>query len=135
MAAMSLPVDDFMSVFSAVTHREPKGHFVGHAVKPTPHAMANLRRLHGAAAALAESAPSVLANGEAARSLEQELVLAMIACTPEAVREDSNALRHHHAILRRFGALIEANIDSPLYLPEICRALGVSGRTLQRCCQ
>ena len=76
----------------------------------------------------------MLANAEVARSLEQELILAMIACTTKGAEDDSLALRHHQAIVRKFRALIEANVGNPLYLPEICAALGVSNRTLQRCC-
>ena len=86
--------------------------------------MANLQRLHAAAGALAESAPAILANAETARSLEQALILAMVACATDAAEDDSLALRHHQAILRRFRALIEANVENPLYLPEICAALG-----------
>ena len=58
----------------------------------------------------------------------------MVECATEEADEDGLALRHHQAILRRFRALIEANVGNPLYLPEICAALGVSHRTLQRCC-
>jgi AraC-like DNA-binding protein len=59
----------------------------------------------------------------------------MVACsTTEASDDDSLSLRHHQAILRRFRALIEANVGNPLYLPEICASLGVSSRSLQRCC-
>src|SRR5260370_14192283 len=106
----------------------------GVTVRPSPEAMASLQRIHAAAGALAESAPAVLANAEAARSLEQELILALVACTVDIAEEDSLALRHHQAILRRFRALIDANVGNPLYLPEICAALCVSNRTLQRCC-
>jgi len=134
-ATMSLPVDDFTSVVSAITHRDPKMRRDGLTVTPAPTALADLQRIHAAAGALAESAPAVLANHETARSLEQELVLAMVACsTTEAGDEDSLSLRHHQSILRRFRALIEANVGNPLYLPEICASLGVSSRSLQRCC-
>jgi len=133
-ATMSLPVDDFTATVAAITRREVRRRSDGGTVTPPMEAMINLKRLHAAAAALAESAPSVLANPETARSLEQELILAMVACAAAPAEEDSSALRHHQAILRRFRALIEANAGNPLYLPEICAALGVSNRTLQRCC-
>lgn len=133
-AAMSLPVDVFTSAVSAITHHDGTMQADGVTVRPSPEAMASLQRIHAAAGALAESAPSVLANAETARSLEQELILAMIACTTKGAEEDSLALRHHRAMLRRFRALIDANVGNPLYLPEICAALGVSSRTLQRCC-
>jgi len=133
-ASMSLSVDDFTSAVSTITHRDKSVQADGRTFQPAPDAMAKLQRLHAAACGLAESAPSVLANPETARSLEQELILTMVACTMDADAEDSLALRHHQAILRRFRGLIDANVGNPLYLPEICGALGVSSRSLQRCC-
>jgi len=133
-ASMSLPVDYFASVVSTITHRDTKVHADGLIVQPPTSAMAKLKHIHAAAGALAENAPAVLANAETARSLEQALVQAMVACLADVAEEDSLALRHHQAIMRRFRALIEANVGNPLYLPEICAALGVSNRTLQRCC-
>ena len=32
-------------------------------------------------------------------------------------------------------ASIEENPDQPLYIPELCKAIGVSERTLRVCCQ
>ena len=134
-AAMSLPVDDFKCAVSAINHRDVQLQSEGRTILPAPDAMAKLRGIYAATSGLAESAPSVLTNPEAARSLEQELLLAMVACATDEANEDGLAVRHHHAILRRFRALIEANIGNPLYLHEICASLGVSNRTLQRCCQ
>jgi hypothetical protein len=38
-------------------------------------------------------------------------------------------------VMRRFEQLIEANQNQPLYMPEICAAIGVPGRTLRHLCQ
>lgn len=133
-ASMSLPIEGFTATVAAITHREVKPQSDGLTIRPPPEAMAKLQGLHAAAGAFAESAPKLLAHSATARSLEQELILAMVSCVVEPAEEDSLALRHHQAILRGFRALIEANVGTPLYLPEICAALGVSNRTLQRCC-
>jgi AraC-like DNA-binding protein len=37
-------------------------------------------------------------------------------------------------IIARFEELLEANRDRPLYLAEICQAVGASERTLRNCC-
>jgi AraC-like DNA-binding protein len=37
--------------------------------------------------------------------------------------------------MRRFRRVVEENPAQPLYIPELCRAIGVSSRTLQACCQ
>ena len=53
-----------------------------------------------------------------------------------AVGEDRSAQRHRAMILRRFRrAVEEAEADQPLYIPELCAAIGTSDRTLRLCCQ
>ena len=133
-ASLSLPVDDYFATAAALTHHDVQWKSDGLAVRPSAEALARLRSLHAVAGALAEHAPAVLANPETARCLEQEIIAAMIASSTEAAEEDKVSVRQHQAILRRFRTLIAANADNPLYLPEICTALGVSVRTLQRCC-
>jgi len=98
--------------------------------------MAKLRRLHAAARGLAEDAPAVLSHPEVARGLEQALIEAMVHCLGSGeVREDRAAERHHAAIMRRFDRVIEQHLDQPLYVPELCKEVGASERTLLACCQ
>ena len=105
-------------------------------VTPSPSAMAKLQRLHAAAAQLAEDAPAVIAHPEAARGLEQALIEALVGCLGTGeVREDRSALRQHALILRRFRRAVEEDPDEPLYIPELCKAIGVADRTLRTCCQ
>ena len=61
---------------------------------------------------------------------------AMAACLGGGeVREDRSAQRQHALIMRRFRRALEAYPDGGLYLPQICQMIGVSQRTLRRCCQ
>ena len=104
-------------------------------IVPSPDAMARLQRLHAAATTLAEDAPQMLAHPQASRGLEQALIEAMINCLGGGeIREDGSAYRQHAAIMRRFYRVIEERLDQPLYLPELCRAIGASERTLRACC-
>src|SRR3954451_13904160 len=48
--------------------------------------------------------------------------------------DDGSAYRQHTAIMRRFYGVIEERLDQPLYLPELCREIGASERTLRACC-
>jgi AraC-like DNA-binding protein len=134
--SMSLPVADTVAVGTAMAGLDlapPKDALI---VAPSPSAMAKLQRLHAAAAQLAEDAPAVIAHPEAARGLEQALIEAMVDCLGQGeVREDRSALRHHAMIMRRFRRAVEENPDQPLYIPELCKAIGVPGRTLRVCCQ
>ena len=90
--AMSLPVEDMASVGAAMAGCDltpPKDMLF---VTPSPAAMARLQRLHAAAGRLAEEAPEIIADPEAARGLEQALIEAMIGCLAKGeVGEDSVA--------------------------------------------
>ena len=134
--AMSLPAEDIAIVGAAVVGCDltpPKDTL---SVTPSPAAMAKLQRLHAAAGRLAEEAPEIIANPDAARGLEQALIEAMVSSLGEqSVREDRSALRHHATILRRFRRAVEETPDQALYIPELCKAIGVADRTLRACCQ
>ena len=132
---MSLPVEEYMSAVSTLAERDAKCPAFGLTYRPSAPALARLQYLHAAANHLADFAPKVLENAEATRSLEQELVLAMVDCTAAGqIENERSSLHTHQRIMRRFHALIEANTEKPLYIPEICTTLGVSYRALLRCC-
>jgi AraC-like DNA-binding protein len=134
--AMSLSVEDMASVGAATAGCDltpPKDTLT---LTPSPAAMARLQRLHAAAGHLAEEAPEIIPDPDAARGLEQALIEAMIGCLGEGeVVEDSAAQRQHELIMRRFRRVVEESPDQSLYIPEICAAIGVSDRTLRMCCQ
>ena len=98
--------------------------------------MAKLHRLHAAAGQLAEDTPEIIASPEAARGLEQLLIHALVECLGGGeAGEDRSALRQHTLIMRRFRRAVEENPDQALYIPDLCKAIGVSDRTLRSCCQ
>ncbi len=134
--AMSLRIEEMASVGAAVAGCDltpPRDMLV---VTPPPAAMAKLQRLHAAAGRLAEEAPEIIANPEAARGLEQALIQAVVVCLSTGeVREDRSALRHHATIMGRFRRAVEENPDQALYIPELCKAIGVADRTLRVSCQ
>lgn len=134
-AAMSLPVDEMAALASMIGGApiRPKELVT---VTPSREALGRLRHLHEAAGALAEDAPAVLANPEAARGLEAALTAALLDCLGNSeIQEDRASLRQHAAIMRRFHRIIHEHLDEPLYVPELCKALGASERTLRACCE
>ena len=133
---MSLPVADMTSLGASIAGRDLSPPCDALIVTPLPSAMAKLQRLHAAAGHLAETAPEVIANPEAARGLEQALIEAMVGCMAiDDAREDRASQRRHERIMRRFHKLIEEQPDQPFYIPEICTAIGIAERTLRLCCQ
>ena len=82
-------------------------------VTPPPEVMTRLQRLHAAATHLAETAPEIIANPDAARGLEQALTQAMVGCLRVgSVNEDSVAQRQHELIMRRFHRVLEGEAGS-----------------------
>jgi len=134
--SISLPVADMVFAGAAIAGIDltpPKDPLIH---TPAPHAMAKLLRLHAAVGQLAENVPEIIAHPEAARGLEQALIEALVGClSGGSVREDRLAQRHHSLIMRRFRRAVEENPDQPIYIPELCRRIEVSDRTLRLCCQ
>jgi AraC-like DNA-binding protein len=134
--SMSVPVEDLASIGAAMVGCDLTPPNDALSVMPSPAAMAKLLRLHAVAGHLAEDAPAVIVQPEAARGLEQALFEAMVSCLGIGeVGEDRSALRQHAKIMRRFRRVVEENPDQALFIPELCKAIGVSERTLRMCCQ
>src|SRR6516164_3779110 len=52
-----------------------------------------------------------------------------------AAAEPTSGGRRHNTIIVRFEEFLEANLNRPLYLAEICAAIGVAERTLRLPCE
>jgi AraC-like DNA-binding protein len=134
--SMSLPVEDAAAFGEAMAGFDLMPPRDAMLVTPPAAAMARLQRLHAAAGHLAEEAPEIIANPDAARGLEQALIEAMVECLGhQEGRANSLAQRQHAIVMRRFWRVLEETPEQPLYIPEICKAIRVSDRTLRVCCQ
>jgi AraC-like DNA-binding protein len=132
--AMSLPVEELAVAAEAVVGRELTAPASNRLIRPPPALMTRLLRLHEAAGQLAETAPDILAHPEVARVIKQELLRVMVACLtdPAAVERRGPS---QQAVIRRFEQILEARRNEPLYMTEVCAAIGVSERTLRQRCQ
>jgi AraC-like DNA-binding protein len=134
--SMSLPKDDFDASCQAVTGREYAGSRLKHLVRPAPELMSRLLKVHDMVSRLAKITPDILSFPEVARALEQELILLMIRCLTEGEPSGmTTGGRRHDMIIVRFEEFLEAHPDQPLYLTEICAAIGVAERTLRVACE
>jgi transcriptional regulator GlxA family with amidase domain len=98
--------------------------------------MSRLLKLHEMVGQIAKTTPDLLTLPEVARSLEQQLIHLMIRCLIEGASSGmTTGGRRHDAIIARFEEFLEAHPDTPLYLTEICGAIGVSERTLRISCE
>lgn len=134
--AMSLPAGEVDAAFEAVTGREFSESQQKAIMRPDPATMSRMLRLHKAVGQLAHEAPEVLTLPEVARAMEEQLLHLMIRCLAEGTRATTTTgSRRHDAIVDRFEAYLEANLDRPLYLTEICAAIGAAERTLRAACE
>ena len=134
-ASMSLTPNDLSATATAITGHDLAVPSVTKVIRPPASAMSRLLDLHESTSRLAKVAPDMLTHPEVARALEQGLLYAMITClTSGAPVERCSRIHHHSRVIARFEEFLAANYNRPLYLSEICTAIGASVRTLQGCC-
>jgi AraC-like DNA-binding protein len=132
---MSLPVQEFSAICKALIGRDFPVN-AGHTVlRPDPALLSRLLNLHRCVGQLAHAVPELLNLPQVRRALEQQLVHIMVRCLTEgAVAPATKGARRYGSIMVRFKEYLEANFDRPLYLPEICAAIGVAERSLRAVC-
>jgi AraC-like DNA-binding protein len=133
-ASMSLTPEELAEAGTVLSGRELTVPSVTHVIRPAPALMGALLSLHENAARLAKAAPARLAHPEVARSLEQALIHLMVRCLTDTPLDIRAGNHRRGAIIARLADLVVANPDRPLYLTDICVAIGVSERTLRACC-
>jgi AraC-like DNA-binding protein len=108
---------------------------IARIVRPSRSSASRLLYLHASACGLVESSPAAIAHPEIGRALEQELIRTLIACLRPDDRPPARLFRERgRAVMSRFEDVIAAHRDRPLHMPELCRAIAVSERTLRHYC-
>jgi AraC-like DNA-binding protein len=133
---LSLPMDDLDAAAETI---------IGHELPKTPHKriirpsstlMLRLLKLHKSIGQLAHDAAGILELPQVLRALENEFIHIMVRCLAEgSAVEPTAGSRRHDTIVARFEEFLETNPDRPLYLTEICEAIGVAERTLRASCE
>jgi len=133
---MSLPIDDLDAAADAIIGRELPKTPHKRIIRPNSALMLRLLKLHKSVGQLAHDSPDILELPEVLRALENGLIHIMVTCLAEgaAVEPTAGSCRHD-TIVARFEEFLEANPDRPLYLTEICAAIGVAERTLRASCE
>jgi AraC-like DNA-binding protein len=135
-ASMSMSVEDLVAAGEAAGTCDLSPPTQDWSLTPTLPAMARLQRLHLQAARLALRQPATVANSGAAHGLEQALTEALMDCFAGVeIREERGPRHQHSKILRRFRTFVERKSFEPIFLPELCAAIGVAPRTLRAICQ
>jgi AraC-like DNA-binding protein len=136
LGSMFLTPESLDAACKAITGCEFSGSPLKHLVRPNAAVMSRLLKLHETVGQIATTMPELLDVQEAARSLEQQLIHILVRCLAESVSTQmTNGGRRHDMIVAKFEEYLEANSNTPLYLPEICAAIGAAERTLRLACE
>jgi AraC-like DNA-binding protein len=136
LGSMFLTPESLDAACKAITDCEFSGSPLKHLVRPNAAVMSRLLKLHETVGQIATTMPELLDVQEAARSLEQQLIHILVRCLTEGVSvQMTSGGRRHDMIVAKFEEYLEANPDMPLYLPEICAAIGATERTLRIACE
>jgi AraC-like DNA-binding protein len=132
---MSLSPEELAAASRAIIGRELTAPSATRYLRPSDHLMSRLRDLHRAACHLAATAPDILAHPEVARAIEDAAVRAMVHSLATQGTVADHAPGHQRApIMRRFERAVSETPHEPLYLAEVCAAIGVGERTLRNHC-
>jgi AraC-like DNA-binding protein len=132
---LTLDTSDLTRVAFEQTGREVRVE-AGKVLRPPAHLNAALLSMVEAGIGAAQTTPGLATSPQAADALEHALLRPMVMCLlhGEARRNDIS-LGRRSALAKRFEEAIEANFDCPLPISDLCRVIGVSGRTLRSLCR
>jgi AraC-like DNA-binding protein len=133
---MSLEPQAFAAAAEAITGREFLRPSATLLVRPAPEILSRLSALHRATADLARADPALLATPQVARAFETQLTEMMVRGLTQGERGRLMAATlRQRTIIARFEEFLEMRREQPVYLVDICKAIGVSERTLRAACQ
>jgi AraC-like DNA-binding protein len=131
---VSLPPEQLSACALALTGSKIIAPSFHRVVRPPRRVASRLLVLHSKACRLAETRHELIANPQVVRSLEQELLHALINCLTVVDIDGYPSRRHHADIMIRFEEALAAHTGRLPSIPELCATIGVPERTLRVCC-
>jgi AraC-like DNA-binding protein len=105
----------------------------GQVLRPPKNLLVKLISVAQSAMRIGDTMPEVFASAQAAKGLEQALLQSMIMCLQQGELRKEGALRTGRAALaKKLEEAIDANLDQPLHLLELCRMSGLPERSLRK---
>jgi transcriptional regulator GlxA family with amidase domain len=133
---MSLKAEELAAACKAIVGFEFDAERSTRFMRPNPLLMERLLTLHALTGGLAKTTPELFDLPEVARALEQQLIHALVRClTDRNVSPMKGGTLRNKVIIARFEEFMEANPNTPMYLTEVCTAVGVAERTLRTACE
>jgi AraC-like DNA-binding protein len=132
---MSLAPEQLAASSKALTGQSIRAPSEGRIIVPAPSAARALLSPLSKACRLAETRRELIANPEVTRSLEQELLHALVNCLATENADNISRWRKRHTdIMVRFEEALATRNGPHLNLSELCTAIDVPERTLRLCC-
>jgi AraC-like DNA-binding protein len=132
---VAIPSDDLAAAAEAIVGCELPEKPYNSTIRTPSALMCRLLKLHKSIGQLAHDTPDILELPEVTRALETGLTHILVRCLAEGHPLEMSAGGRRQATLTRFVEFLKANPDRPLYLTEICAAVGVAERTLRAACE
>jgi AraC-like DNA-binding protein len=102
-------------------------------LQPPKEALVRLIALAQSVIRIMDTMPVVFSSAEVTRALEQSLLQSTLMCLQQGESRKEGIPRPSNATLaKRLEEIIEANLDRPLHLPELCRMAGLPERALRK---
>ena len=135
LGTMSLSPGDLARFGPLLAERDLAAPRTTTTLRPQPGTLARLRFLHAAAARLAWTDPARLEHPKVGKALEDLFIVAMVGCLGHAEPgRSSRAGERRATLVRRMDEHLAAHDDFPIYITDLCQALGVTERSLERAC-
>ncbi len=132
LSACSMTAADLASFGRALAGRDLRAPPANRVIRPNADLMSRLRSVHSAAVSLAASTPDILTMPEVGKAVGQALIHAAVACLVAGDEMDTARISPAGSrVMRRLEELLEVKKDEPLYIPEICAAVGIGERSLR----
>lgn len=133
-AAMSLAPEDLALASEEITGRAFCPPAETRLLHAAPAAMLRLRALHEATVELVGSGAASRMKKPIAQAIENELVRAMVACLADPSHVESNR-RRNARVVARFEEYVSQQCYQPVYIEDVCAAIGVSEWVLRTSCR
>ncbi len=134
--SLSLSPDDLARFGPLLAERDLSSPRTTIALRSNPMALTRLRSLHAVAASLARTDPARIEHSGVSKSLESALITAIIGSLARSEpRRISPVAERRAALIRRLDDHLQSQSGIPVYVTELCQALSVTERSLERACQ
>ena len=132
--AICLSPDALRNYGRILTDEEIAAPSLGEVLQLAPGDRQRLLQLHARAVRIAETVSDTIAHPEVARALDQDLIWALVTALQQGNSSaDLGEGRRCRDILNELEDALAGSAELAR-VPDVCRALGVSARTLRACC-